>query len=234
MAGPFPESLEASLEIVTDVELQIQTGLSGGVAPQPFSGGAVPGLDIGTLSQPDLYPASASSGQSMPDFLRPSDSYIPPTSGVFFGQIVQPPSLLSFLPSRSAGDRLLEHYFEAVHPVARCVHKPSLEAQHEGFWDEATAGYEPRASIQAIVFAAWFSAAVALDEATITREFGFTKANLVENMKVGTEVALSKANFLRTTRVDTMQAFVMYMVSAVNREIFRYITDSMTDTAVSR
>lgn len=174
----------------------------------------VPVLDTGPLSQPpDLYPASASSDQSLPDFLRPSASYIPPTSGLFFGQVVQPPSLLTFLPSRPAGDRLLEHYFEAVHPVARCVHRPSLESQYEGFWEEATAGYEPRASVQAVIFAAWFSAAVALDEAAITREFGFTKANLVENMKIGTEVALSKANFLRTTRVDTMQAFVMYMVS---------------------
>lgn len=166
------------------------------------------------LNQPDPYPASASSDQSLPDFLRPSTSYIPPTSGVFFGQVIQSPSLLTFLPSRPAGDRLLEHYFEAVHPVARCVHRPSLEAQYEGFWDEMTAGYEPRASVQAIIFAAWFSAAVALDESAVNREFGFTKANLVENMKVGTEVALSKANFLRTTRVDTMQAFVMYMVSA--------------------
>lgn len=174
----------------------------------------VPGLDTGPLSQPDTCPASACSEQSLPDFLRPSASYIPPTSGVFFGQVVQSPSLLTFLPSRPAGDRLLEHYFEAVHPVARCVHRPSLEAQYEGFWDEATAGYEPRATIQAIVFAVWFSAAVALDEAAVNHEFGFTKANLVENMKVGTEVALSKANFLRTTRVDTMQAFVIYMVSA--------------------
>lgn len=53
-----------------------------------------------------------------------------------------------------------------------------------------------------------------MDESTINREFGLTKANLIENMKIGTEVALSKANFLRTTRVETMQAFVMYMVSS--------------------
>lgn len=64
-----------------------------------------------------------------------------------------------------------------------------------------------------MVFAVWFSAAVAMDESVIYREFGLTKANLIENMKLGTEVALSKANFLRTTRVETMQAFVMYMVS---------------------
>lgn len=108
---------------------------------------------------------------------------------------------------------MLEYYFIAVHPIARCVHRPSLELQYESFWEEATAGYEPRASVQAVVFAAWFSAAVAMEESVVNREVGFTKANLVENMKIGTEVALSKANFLRTTRVDTMQAFVMYMVS---------------------
>lgn len=113
-----------------------------------------------------------------------------------------------------------------MHPVARCVHRPSLEAQYEAFWDEATAGYEPRASVQAVIFAAWFSAAVAFDEEVVTREFGFTKANLVENMKIGTEVALSKANFLRTTRVDTLQAFVMYMVSLLRARSGPNLADS--------
>lgn len=84
--------------------------------------------------------------------------------------------------------------------------------QYENFWEEATAGYEPRTSVQAVVFAAWFSAAVAMEDNVINQEFGFTKTNLVENMKIGTEVALGKANFLRTTKVETMQAFVMYMV----------------------
>lgn len=132
---------------------------------------------------------------------------------MFFGQVVQSPSLLTFLPTKPAGDRLLEHYFDAVHPIARCVHRPSFEMQYEGFWEEAAAGYEPRTSVQAVVFAAWLSAAVAMDENVINRDFGFTKADLVENMKIGTEVALSKANFLRTTKVETMQAFVMYLVS---------------------
>lgn len=105
------------------------------------------------------------------------------------------------------------------------MHRPSFEAQYEAFWEEATAGYEPRASVQAIVFAAWFSAAVAMDEAVINREFGFTKVNLVENMKIGTEVALSKANFLRTTRVETIQAFVMYMVRQCRRLYCRACED---------
>jgi len=151
--------------------------------------------------------------ETIPDFLRPSASYIPPTSGFFFGQVIQSPSLLSFLPSRDAGDRLMQRYFDAVHPIARCVHRPSLEAEYATFWDDIAGNYEPRASVQAVVFAAWFSAAVSLDDAAAPRDFGFAKANLMEHMKIGTETALSKANFLRTTRVETMQAFVMYMVS---------------------
>lgn len=201
----------------THVKFQIQAGLAGAAPPQAFSVGSVSGLDTptsGQPNQPEPYSASTSSEQPLPDFLRPSTSYIPPTSGVFFGQVVDPPSLLTFFPPRHSANYLLDHYFRAVHPIARCVHRPSLETQYQEFWDEAAAGYEPRAPIQAVIFAAWFSAAVALDEATISREFGLTKDSLVDSLKMGTELALSKANFLRTTRMGTMQAFVMYLVSA--------------------
>lgn len=172
--------------------------------------------NYGTFSE-----TNGSEPQSIPDFLRPSASYIPPTSGLFFGQVVQSPSLENLLPTRAAGDRLLQHYFDAVHPIARCVHRPSFEGQYGTFWEDATAGYEPRASIQAVVFAAWFSAAVALDEAAVAREFGTDKARLVDSIKIGTEAALSKANFLRTTRVETMQAFVMYMIPLCRDEVSR-------------
>lgn len=44
------------------------------------------------------------------------------------------------------------------------------------------------------------------------REFGVAKASLVDNFKLGTETALSRANFLRTTKIEILQAFVMYLV----------------------
>src|SRR3569833_478431 len=150
---------------------------------------------------------------AIPDFLRPSDSYIPPTSGFFFGQVGQSPSILSLLPAEDAGDRRMQRYFDAVHPIARCIHRPSFEIEYAAFWDDVRHNYEPRPSIQAVVFAAWFSAVVSLDEAVVNRDYGLTKSQLTEHMKIATETALSKANFLRTTKVETMQAFVMYMVS---------------------
>jgi hypothetical protein len=105
----------------------------------------------------------------------------------------------------------MQQYFHAVHPIARAVHRPSFEADYQHFWDEVYSNYEPRPSLQAVVFAAMFSAAISMDEAGIN-QFGLTKAAMIERLKLGTETALSKASFLRTTRVETMQAFVMYMV----------------------
>lgn len=158
----------------------------------------------------------AGSEVSVPEFLKPSDSYIPPTSGFFFGQVIQSPSILTFLPAtKDHGDRLLQHYFVAVHPIARCVHRPSFENQYAQFWEDIKLGAEPRASTQGVVFAAWFSAVVSMDEQTLNRDFGVNKAAMIASMKIGTEAALSKANFLRTTNVETMQAFIMYMVSRI-------------------
>jgi hypothetical protein len=124
------------------------------------------------------------------------------------------PSFINFLPTRDVGDRLLQQYWDAVHPIARCVHRPSFEGQYASFWQNIANYYEPPPPLQSLVFAAWFTAAVSLDEARAEPEYGFTKQYLIEHMKVGIECALGKANFLRTTRVDTLQAFIMYMVSA--------------------
>lgn len=152
---------------------------------------------------------------SIPEFLRPGTSYIPPTSGLFFGQIGDVPAFSNLIPQRDLGDRLLQRYWVSAHPIARCVHRPSFEQQYATFWEEISYGVEPPASVQALVYAAWFTAAVSIDDELVVQQYGYTKQNLINLMKIGTEAALAKANFLRTTKVDTMQAFIMYLVSAL-------------------
>lgn len=73
-------------------------------------------------------------------------------------------------------------------------------------------GIEPPLSAQTIVFAAMFSGVVSIDESVTVRDFGIAKSNLVENFRLGTEAALGRANFLRTTKLQTLQGFVMYLV----------------------
>ena len=76
-------------------------------------------------------------------------------------------------------------------------------------------GLEPIGSLQAVVFAALFSGAVSMSEEVILREFGAPKRSLEDNFQQGTETALARANLLRTTKVETLQAFVMYLVCAL-------------------
>lgn len=186
---------------------QIAAGISQrpGSQPPQTRGSQIPVFD-------DI--SDGMSDASLPDFLKPTDQYIVPTSGFFFGQVGEPPNLLQFLPYRGVADRLFTQYFRAVHPIAPCSHRHTMEAAYGTFWEEITAGYEPRPSTQAIIFATMFSGVVSMREDVVFNELGgYHKANWVASLKMGTETALSKANFLRTTKVETMQAFIIYMVS---------------------
>ncbi|KAI0432934.1 hypothetical protein F5Y09DRAFT_352684 [Xylaria sp. FL1042] len=162
------------------------------------------------------------SDASLPDFLKPTNQHIVPTSGFFFGQVGEPPNILQFLPYRHVADRLMARYFRAVHPIAPCSHRPSMEAVYATFWEEINAGFEPRPSTQAIVFATMFSGIISMDDDVVFHDLGgYPKANWVASLKMGTETALSKANFLRTTRVETMQAFIIYMIPLCRAEVSR-------------
>ncbi|CCF38865.1 fungal specific transcription factor [Colletotrichum higginsianum] len=212
-------------------------GMGGAGRGGPPRGGPPPGYPGYTGPPPgmdSMSVISGSSNDSIPDFLRPGESYIPPSSGFFFGHTSEALSLDRRLPQKEAADRLTQQYFQAVHPVARCVHRPSFENEYRNFWDEVYNNIEPRASTQAIMFAAWFSAAVSMDDATVRELFGVTKANLIERMKTDTERALGKANFLRTTRVETMQAFIMYMVRFVSPLMILSIADFLTKLPLCR
>ena len=154
-------------------------------------------------------------------YIGPGPDYIAPASSFFFPGTNMNTSLIDYLPSKNAGDRLVAQYFYAVHPVTRAVHRQTFEAQYTLFWGQIATGTEPMPSHQAIIFAAMFSAAVSLSEEEISRQFGTSKAALVDSLRSGTELALAKANFLRTTKLDTMQGFVMYLIPLVRAEVSR-------------
>lgn len=69
------------------------------------------------------------------EWLKPGPAYIAPSSSFFFGQ-GGTQSITDFLPSKLAADRLIKHYFTAVHPIAQIVHKPTFEREYDTFWDE--------------------------------------------------------------------------------------------------
>jgi len=154
-------------------------------------------------------------------YIGPGPDYIAPASSFFFPGTNMNTNLIDYLPSKNAADQLITQYFMAVHYMCRAVHRPTFEAQYSLFWSQIATGSEPAPSVQAVIFAAMFSAAVSFDEKNVTQRFGTSKAALVDSLRSGTEMALAKANFLRTTRVDVMQAFVMYLIPLVRAEVSR-------------
>lgn len=170
---------------------------------------------------PSTPPNPESAWKGNESFLDPGPTYIAPGSGFFFGNIGNSASLIDFLPSRVAGDRLLEQYHTAVHFIARVVHWPSFQTQYDHFWESITGGFEPPGSLQAIVFAVMFSAVVSMSEEDITTLFSLSKRRLLASFQTATEVALGKANFLRTTKLETLQALVIYLIPMCRNEMSR-------------
>lgn len=167
-----------------------------------------PADDAVSPSLPSLY-----NPESSPDsFLAPGPTYLAPSSNFFFANATSSLSLVDYLPSRTVADRLLDRYWVSVHSVARVVHKPSFLRRYEIFWDDILSGIEPPGSLQAVIFAAMFSGAVSISEDIILMDFGVSKKDLVNNFQSGTEYALGRANITRTTKIETLQAFVMYLV----------------------
>lgn len=147
-----------------------------------------------------------------PTWLAPSKDYVAPSSNFMLASGLDNASLVSYLPARFIVDKLIAHYWVAVHVVARVVHRPSFERQYQNFWIRVNMGMEPRSSFQAVLFAAMLSSVVSMSEEKVQAEYQVDKPTLVNSFREGTEAALAKANFLRTTKLETIQAFVMYLV----------------------
>lgn len=74
----------------------------------------------------------------------------------------------------------------------------------------------PPPSMQALVLAALFSGAVSMPEDVfreIGREERDSKKFWIETLEKLTAYSLGRANVVRTTNLETIQAFVMYLVS---------------------
>lgn len=163
-------------------------------------------------------PVSPNSAEA---FLEPGPTYIAPGSGFVFGDVGQRHALMDFLPSKLAADTLIDQYRRNVHFIARVVHWPSFQVQYDNFWTNVLMGIEPTASLQAIVFAVMFSAVASMTEMEITATFSRPKKQVLTNFQSGVEVALGKAHFLRTTKIETVQALVIYLIPMCRAEISR-------------
>lgn len=115
------------------------------------------------------------------------------------------------------------------------MHRPSFENEYDTFWDEVSLGIEPPNSVQSMVFAVMFAGVVSMEPSDIYRDFGVAKANLIDKFRLGTATALGRANFLRTTKIETLQAFVLYLVRLLPTLLYPIHTNNVgKDSSMSR
>ena len=154
-------------------------------------------------------------------FLDPGPAFIAPGSGFVFGDAGNQRDIINFLPTKAASDLLMKRYQNNCHFLARVVHWPSFQVQYNTFWNLISANIEPPASLQALIFAMCFSAVASMSHSEVDTVFQQTYRRVLVNFQQATEVALGKAHFLRTTKFDTLQALIMYLIPMCRGEVSR-------------
>lgn len=159
-------------------------------------------------SSPDSYPAEGSAKLEQSISTSPAD--------FIFGHGSLGGSKLEYIPSRNIADRLLERYWDSVHSVARILHRPSFAQRYETLWEAIEDGHQDQItpSLAALVFSVLLSAVISMSEAQVWDMCQVSRGELKTKLKLGTEASLSSAQLLRSTKVETLQAFIAYLVSA--------------------
>ncbi|KAH8689096.1 hypothetical protein BGW36DRAFT_309164 [Talaromyces proteolyticus] len=153
-----------------------------------------------------------SAASSSRNSLEPPDVFAVPSMAVILGATPSDGEWIALLPSRTVSDRLLEHYWFSVHPVARTLHRPTFAQRYETLWELMDARADISASLGAIVLAVLFSAVVSMDSEDVSIRISSSKQELCSRLQLGVELALSQANLLRSNKMETLQAFVTYLL----------------------
>lgn len=144
-----------------------------------------------------------------------------PSVGVLLGQPAPEADWLTFLPLRATADKLLEHYWVSVHPIARTLHRPSFAQRYETLWELIDNGVNIPASLGSIVLAVLLAASVSISMGENPTSSHYTQETIIR-LKQGAELALSKANLLVSNKTETLQAFVTYLVSCISTLLSKF------------
>lgn len=125
------------------------------------------------------------------------------------------------LPTREELQLLCYQYWSAVDPLAHIVHKPSFEEERRKYLPHGQLIDTTPASFRALLLAMCLAAAVSLPLTQAERVLGVTQQTLVGRLKNATEKALADASFMNSVKIQTLQAFTVYMIPQCRAEISR-------------
>ncbi|KAI1765639.1 fungal-specific transcription factor domain-containing protein [Hypoxylon sp. FL1150] len=100
-------------------------------------------------------------------------------------------------------------YQENVDPLVKILHVPSMNKTIRELRSNMN---EISPGLEALMFAIYYSSITSMEEEEVKVNFGADKGHLINKYRFATEQALAKANFLVTSEVVVLQAFVLFLV----------------------
>ena len=118
------------------------------------------------------------------------------------------------LPTRNELQLLYGRYWSAVDPLAHVIHKHSFDTECHKYSLHGQVVDAAPVSFKALLLAMCLAAAVSLPLVPAKEVSGINLQTLVGRLKVATEQALTEANCMDSTNMQTLQAFTIYLVSS--------------------
>lgn len=108
--------------------------------------------------------------------------------------------------------RLCDIYFRSVDPLMKIVHKPTIEKTLNLFMVNP-ADHPLSRTTEALFFAIYFAAVTSVQPDSCMRQLGEERRLLAVQYKQAVEHALARADYLNSTSLESLQAFMIYSVS---------------------
>jgi len=106
--------------------------------------------------------------------------------------------------------RLWHMYLERVNPLTKVIHVPTLQP----YLVDATNNSPLPKNIEALLFAIYTLATVAMSSDECLNMLGYSKDAALERFSAGTRISLNRLGFLKCHDMETLQALIVYLARA--------------------
>ena len=151
---------------------------------------------------------AATSEDELEEYESPADKFSS-HQGFIFGYSSLKVDLKSLHPSPSQIFILWEVFKENVDPVVKLLHRPTAK---NILINAASSVDKVSKPAEALLFAIYFGAVVSLTQSQCRQLLDEDKYDLVKKYRFATEQALARADFLNSSSLMCLQAFVFYLV----------------------
>jgi len=106
--------------------------------------------------------------------------------------------------------KLWQIFLTNVNPLTKIIHQPTTQRLIEKY--SADTEHMPQ-GLEALMFAIYDAAILSMRDGECQATFGESRKILQSRYRLGTRRSLTKAQFMRTSNLMVLQAFVIYLVS---------------------